>query len=442
MDIRLREDLKPIKRQQGLETVWILKDPVAFTHFQFSEQEFFLAKLFNDRRSADDVAAAWQAKFRSASISVEQVNSFAQALIRDQLVVTGRSGHGHLLQRLDGKSRSGGVRWLANPLAIRLRGINPNPILRELDWLGRIMFHPVVIVLLMVLSAMVLLFLLGNFEVVAERTPRIEQILSTRGVLGLLVTVAIVKVLHELGHALACRRFGAECVEIGVMFLALIPTLYCNVSDAWAIPVRWKRMMVSFAGMYVEICLAAIAAIAWCFTPPGLLSALLFNVIFLCSLNTLLINGNPLLRYDGYYLLSDWLEKSNLSQAAKSELGNFGSRCVGKLTRASEFGDGRGGSRELNLWLLFYAIAAFCYRWFIVGMIIYGLVCFASLWQARSLGLLVGGGLLMAMLWAPMKRSISKSNSSSASMLSLARVCLTLVVLTGIKRFLGVLKSA
>ena len=437
MNIRLRKDLKPTKRQQGLETVWVLKDPVAFTHFQFSEQEYFLAKLFNGRRSVDQVAEAWQAKFRSASLSVDQINSFAQRLISDQLVVIEKSGHGHLLDRLDRKSKTGGAKWLTNPLAIRLRGINPTPILRELDWLGRVLFHPVVVVLMMILSALVLLFLLGNFEAIAERTPRIEQILSTRGVLGLLVTVAIVKIIHELGHALACRRFGAECVEIGVMFLALIPTLYCNVSDAWAIPERWKRMMVSFAGIYVEICLAAIAAIAWCLTPPGLLSALLFNVIVLCSLNTILINGNPLLRYDGYYLLSDWLEKPNLSQAAASELGNFGSRWIRKPSRSSDFGDGRSGPAELNIWLLFYAIAAFCYRWFVVGIIIYGLVCFASLWQARSLGLLVGGGLLLAMLWGPMKRSISKSNSSAASPLSLVRVGLTLVVLAGLLGFVA-----
>ena len=150
--------------------------------------------------------------------------------------------------------------WLSNPLAIRFRGINPTAILKQLDWLGRIMFHPVMIVVALLAAAMMLMFLLGNFELVAERTPQIEHILSTRGVAGLLITVAIVKLLHELGHALACRRFGADCLEIGVMLLALIPTLYCNVSDAWTIQERWKRMTVSFAGMYVEICLAAIAA--------------------------------------------------------------------------------------------------------------------------------------------------------------------------------------
>ena len=433
MNIRLRKDLTHTRRKQGLETVWILKDPVAFTHFQFSETEYFLASLFNGERSVEQVADAWREKFKSVSLSLEQVNSFAQRLIGDQLVVVRKTGYGGLLNRLDNQAKTGASKSLANPLAIRFRGINPNPILKQLDWLGWIMFHPVVIVMTLVAAGLVLLFLLGNFELIAQRTPRIEQILSTRGVAGLLITVAIVKLMHELGHALACRRFGADCLEIGVMLLALIPTLYCNVSDAWTIEERWKRMMVSFAGMYVEICLAAIAAVFWCFTPPGLLSALLFNVIVLCSLNTILVNGNPLLRYDGYYLLSDWLEKPNLSQAATGELNKFASLAIRQPNQ--DLKNGHGFLPGINPWLLFYAIAAFCYRWLIVGVIVYGLVCFASIWQARTLGLVVAGGLVL-MMFSQTKGRLMSSSSMTAP-ISWIRFGLTLIVLIGLLAFVA-----
>ncbi len=431
MNIRLRKDLSHVKRKQGLETVWILKDPVAFTHFQFSEPEYFLANLFNGERSIEEVADVWRRKFKSISLSLDQVNSFAQRLIGDQLVVVRKTGYGRLLNRLDDRMKPGVGSWLSNPLAIRFRGINPTAILKQLDWLGRIMFHPVMIVVALLAAAMMLMFLLGNFELVAERTPQIEHILSTRGVAGLLITVAIVKLLHELGHALACRRFGADCLEIGVMLLALIPTLYCNVSDAWTIQERWKRMTVSFAGMYVEICLAAIAAFFWCFTPPGLLSALLFNVVVLCSLNTILVNGNPLLRYDGYYLLSDWLEKPNLSQAATGELNKFASRAIGRPNRDPRTGMSKVS--DFKPWLLIYAIAAFCYRWFVIGIIIYGLVCFASIWQARSMGLFVAGGLVLGMLSSSRRRLMSSSSGiAAASTLSWVRIALTMIVLLGL----------
>lgn len=436
MNIRLRKDLNHTKRKQGLETVWVLKDPVAFTHFQFSETEYFLANLFNGERSVEEVADAWRQKFNSVSLSLEQVNSFAQRLIGDQLVVVRKTGYGGLLNRFDSQSKAGQAKWLTNPLAIRFRGVDPNPVLKQLDWLGRIMFHPAMIVMTLVAAGMVLLFLLGNFELVAERTPRIEYILSRRGVVGLLITVAIVKLLHELGHALACRRFGADCLEIGVLLLALIPTLYCNVSDAWTIQERWKRMMVSFAGMYVEICLAAIAAVFWCFTPPGLLSALLFNVIVLCSLNTILVNGNPLLRYDGYYLLSDWLEKPNLRQLATGELNKFASLAIRQPNQ--NLRNGKGWASDFKPWLLFYAIAALCYRWFVVGIIIYGLVSFASIWQARTLGLVVGVGLVLAMFFSARGRLMSSSSrSATASPLSWVRLGVTLIVLVALFAFVA-----
>jgi len=250
-------------------------------------------------------------------------------------------------------------------------------------------------------SAGVLLFLLGNFQAVSQRIPQIEKLISTQGVLSLIVTVAIIKVLHELGHAMACRRFGAECLEIGVMFLAFIPTLYCNVSDAWSIGERWKRMVVSFAGMYVEICLAAIAAVAWFMTPPGLLNALLFNVVILCSINTILVNGNPLLRYDGYYLLSDWLEKPNLGEAAAGELNR-----VSAWMFRQPF-DRRG----FDFWLLAYAILSFVYRWLVVGVILCAIVAFASIWQARTIGVVVASLFLVAMSAGRFKSAVGRNNA-------------------------------
>ena len=130
MNIRLRKDLNHSSRKQGLETVWILKDPVSFSHFQFSETEYFLANLFNGQRSVEEVAEAWRQKFKSVSLSLDQVNSFAQRLIGDQLVVVPKTGYGRLLGRFKSQAQTGAKQWLSNPLAIRFRGINPEPLLK------------------------------------------------------------------------------------------------------------------------------------------------------------------------------------------------------------------------------------------------------------------------------------------------------------------------
>ncbi len=390
MRVRLRKDLKVTQRQQGLDVVWVLKDPVAFTHFQFSEHEYSLARLFDGQRSLDEVVSDWQRKFRSTSLNVAQVRAFVQKLMSDNLVVVDRSGYGALLCAKDRGRKNG--KWWMNPLAIRFRGVNPNGLLKELDWFAAVLFHPVGMVTVLLMSLTTLLFLLGNFESVAERIPKIEYFLSNQGLIGLIISVALIKMLHELGHAMACRRYGAECLEIGVMLLALIPTLYCNVSDAWSINERWKRMVVSAAGMYVEIGLASVAAILWMLTPPGLLNALLFNVVMLCSLNTVLVNGNPLLRYDGYYLLSDWVERPNLSEHAKREL----VKLTSGLTRS--FSGEQQYSRQIKIWLLSYAVLAFFYRWIVIGVILLALISFASLWQAQTMGIVLACVLLMAMM--------------------------------------------
>ena len=122
------------------------------------------------------------------------------------------------------------------------------------------------------------------------------------------------KVLHEFGHGLACKRFGGECHEMGVMLLVVTPCLYCNVSDAWMIPSKWRRAAIGAAGMYVELILASLATFLWWFSEPGLVNHLCLNVMFVCSVSTLLFNANPLMRFDGYYILADLLEIPNLRQ--------------------------------------------------------------------------------------------------------------------------------
>ena len=93
-----------------------------------------------------------------------------------------------------------------------------------------------------------------------------------------------------------------------MLFLVLTPALYCDVTDSWLLPSKWKRIWISAAGIYVECFLASIATFIWWNTEEGLLNSLMLATMFICSVNTIMFNANPLLRYDGYYVMSDWLE--------------------------------------------------------------------------------------------------------------------------------------
>jgi putative peptide zinc metalloprotease protein len=114
-----------------------------------------------------------------------------------------------------------------------------------------------------------------------------------------------------------CRHFGGSCREFGLMLLLFMPTFYCDVSDAWRLPSKWQRILVSAAGMLVELVVAAIATWLWWLSTPGALNAICLRIMFLCSISTLLFNLNPLLRFDGYYILSDWLGIPNLWQESR-----------------------------------------------------------------------------------------------------------------------------
>ena len=161
------------------------------------------------------------------------------------------------------------------------------------------------------------LIVAGHAPTIAARLPALSELAQPSRLPLWIAAIAGVKVLHELGHALACRHFGARPAEMGVLLLAGAPTLYCDVSDAWRLPSKWRRMAVSSAGMFVELFIAAVAAIVWWHAAPGLLAALCLSLIIVCSVGTVAVNLNPLLRYDGYYLLADWLETPNLAERAR-----------------------------------------------------------------------------------------------------------------------------
>ena len=167
-----------------------------------------------------------------------------------------------------------------------------------------------------------------------------------------------VTTLHEFAHGLTCKRHGGEVHEVGFLMLLLMPCFYCNVSDAWLFREKSKRLWVTFAGGYFELFLWALAVFAWRLTMPDtLVNRLAFLVLSVCGVQTL-FNFNPLIKLDGYYLLSDWLEVPNLQQRA---LGHF----KGWL-RAAALGRGRGRPTEpRGRLLLAYGLVSLLYSAFV-----------------------------------------------------------------------------
>ena len=205
-----------------------------------------------------------------------------------------------------------------------------------------------------------------------------------------------VKLIHELGHAFACRRFGGECHELGIMFLVFVPTPYVDASSAWSFPNKWHRVFVGAAGMIVELFFAALCAFFWATTDKSTLaSQLAFNAMLVASFSTVVFNANPLLRYDGYYILSDWLEIPNLRQKSSEYTLGLIKRHVFRVKAQQPL-----PPVTQRFWLFTYAITSSVYRVFI-GFMIMLLVMF----QIPVLGILMAVGGLITWMVVPLVKT-------------------------------------
>jgi putative peptide zinc metalloprotease protein len=193
-----------------------------------------------------------------------------------------------------------------------------------------------------------------------------QGLLATDNLLLLYLGMVLVKAFHEFGHAYFCRRFGGEVHVMGVMLMIFTPMPYVDATSAWRFRERWQRMLVGGAGMIVELFIAAIAAFFWAHTGPGLVHSLAYNIMFVASVSTLVFNLNPLMRFDGYYMLSDWLEIPNLNQRAMQHLRHLAETNLFGVKNSESPAETR---REAG-WLTFFGVASGIYRVFVFAGIL------------------------------------------------------------------------
>ncbi len=371
----LRADLRIAHRIAPQGEEFILQDGDGRQFFRLQGREWAVARLLDGRRTAAEVAAEVSASMLSEPVTAAEVEAFVH-----QLAMAGvlrLSGPAELRRLKAGRRRdwtsrlaslAGRVFYFRIPLG------NPDAVAcwlaRRLGWLYS---APVrwAAVMLVILSAAALLWRVDYLL-----APRAE-FLSPQGLLWLLAALVMMKVVHELAHAVTCRHYGGHVPEAGLAFIVLTPCLYCDVSSAWMLPERRRRMAVTAAGIVVELLVAALAALVFVITRPGWLHQVAFSLMVVGGVQTLLLNGNPLLRFDGYYLLSDWLEVPNLRLRSRRFLSGLARRLF--LGTAAPPADEPPRHRLL---LAAYAIASYLYGWLVLYVIL-GLVY----WKLSPLGL-------------------------------------------------------
>jgi putative peptide zinc metalloprotease protein len=394
-----RRDLivEPLEYSTGRQ--WSVKDPLSLRYWHLADEEWFLYQSLDGKTSADELRRRFDRRFAPRRLSAQQLSGFVANLHREGLLVGDRPGQDQeLCRRLRQWKRDRWKRAFFSLLAIRVPGVDPDRILNRIAPRFGWLFTPLArsLYLLLLLSAALLVAV--QWPLVLAEFPRLTDVFTLQTGFLILAAIGLVKIFHELGHAIACKHSGAECHEIGLMFLVGAPCLYCDVSDSWLLPNKWPRIAISAAGIIVELGLAAIAAWLWWFTYPGLLHSLCLQVMLVCSINTLLVNGNPLLQYDGYFILADWSETPNLRQQSAAVLRRWLARALLGLVLDDE----RLSAGGRQIWLGLYAIASAIYRWVLAVAMVW-LVHQALLpYDIEILSVFLGAMFMITLLGVPL----------------------------------------
>jgi putative peptide zinc metalloprotease protein len=387
LTVRKRPDLTANRQRYQGTGYWVVKEPVGLQYFRFHDEEYYILNMLDGHVSLQQIKDGFEQRFAPQKITFGDLQQFIGMLHRSGLVISNSPGQGKALRERGRKKKNKEVMGkFANVFAIRYRGFDPERILNAiLPWFGWMFTVPALLFFLSLLLSSSLL-LASQYETVYAKLPTFQQFFAADRWLILALTMAIVKVLHEFGHGLSCKKFGGECHEIGFMLLVFTPCLYCNVSDSWMLPNKWKRVWIGAAGIYVEMILASIAAYVWFFTEQGTtINDLCLNMMFLNVVSTILVNGNPLLRFDGYYILMDAMEIPNLRQKSTEVLKRwFQETCLGLELQDDPFLPTRG-----RFMFGLFTIASVIYRWVVVFSICWFVIKVLEPYGLQAIGRIV-----------------------------------------------------
>jgi putative peptide zinc metalloprotease protein len=418
--LTLRSELKFDTRWEGDSTVVVIEDPVRSKYFQIGEREYRFLALIDGQRTAREIIDLLNSSedFPKPDLTTQLAIEVSQWLVQTNLTYGKDSDNGQRLNDQSDKINRRKIMAWINPISCKFRIFNPNHLLTKvqpyIQWIFSVWFF-------------IAWCGTGLFASVKLYQHWDQLSIASTGILSgfswfwLLLIWVFLKLIHETAHGIACRKYGGEVPEAGVLLILFTPMAYVNVTSMWRFTNRWHRMAVSSAGMYVELFIAFIAVVVWTET-SGVTANIAFNIFIMSSLTTILFNANPLMRFDGYFLLSDLLNIPNLYSKGTKWFGDrtlsllFGLPTTDNLCKPKE-------SRQVA---------------------IYG--CLAFFWKISiSLSLIIGAGVLFdglglllsalgVTLWfgLPMYRTLKPLFlRNSQRSINLLRTSLSLCILIG-----------
>ncbi|HCR37172.1 MAG TPA: hypothetical protein DIU37_03375 [Opitutae bacterium] len=399
----LRPDLIFQRQEFKNEIYYVIKDPLALTYFRIKPEEAFLLTLLDGQRSLGEIARLFQEEYPNSAYDLQALSAFCNQLARSGLlVINARSFVKFASQKPTAKGGSLLRAWMKVVSKLFFIKI---PLLDPSAWLGdvtrKIHFvwsRPFVLSALC-FYAFTLFWVFLHKEAFAHNT---INFFSPYNLFLLSLTVIVIKTCHEFGHASTCRYFGGEVHEMGVCFICFMPCGYVNASDAWMMRHQRHKIYVTLAGVFTEFMIASIAAYVWLNTSEGLAKNLAFNAMVVASVNTLFFNMNPLMRFDGYYVIADLLEIPNLRSKAIMYCSYHMQRIL--LGYKNTFQEKLLEHEPRGRVFIVYALAAYVYMSFVIYSLSQMFARFLEKYALKEFGLILGIAAQVSFLLFPLMR--------------------------------------
>lgn len=363
--VALRPDC-PARRQEFRGRLWyVLSDPFSNRHFRLRPEAWRFVSRLDRRRTVDECWRALLAEDPAAAPGQREVTELLAQLHGANLLVSDSAlATWSMVERRRREQQRTARQQALNFLFLRIPLLDPDPWLERLRGAGRWLLGPAGLVLWLLAVGAGVKTVIEHWGLLRVQT---QGVLAPSNLVWLYLTWALVKVWHELGHGMMTKRFGGEVRSCGVMMLVFTPVPFVDASAAWTFRARSQRLLVGAAGMIFELFAAAVAALVWARTGgEGAVGQVAYNVMFLASVSTLLFNANPLLRFDGYYLLADLAGVPNLQQQATLQWRRWFERLALGLDGPPPVSPTRAGAAGLGL----YGAASAVYRVFVLLVIV------------------------------------------------------------------------
>jgi len=399
--VALRPGVRVRRQNYRGERWYVLENPFSNQFFRIRPAAYEFVARLRPARTVEEVWHECLDKFPDEAPGQQTVIQLLGQLYQANLLqYDGAGDAGQLFERYKQRKQREVQSRLLNVMFMRFPLLDPDQFLiRTMPVIGKLISPFGFLLWLLVIGAGVKV----AFDNWSALWTQGQSVLAPANLPLLYAGLVILKTIHEFGHAYFCRKFGGEVHTMGVLLMIFTPVPYMDATASWGFRSRWKRALVGLAGMIVELFVAAIAIFVWARTGPGVMHNLAYNMLFTASVSTLIFNLNPLLRFDGYYILSDLLEIPNLQQRANRQLRHLGEHFVFGVKKSESPCD----SATEKFWLTVFGICSGIYR-----VIVFGGVLLVVADRYFLLGILMAAACVFSWIIFPVSRFINYLSSS------------------------------